>query len=156
MLWLWRLKEQMHLKVLSLGSCRGVATNFRLRGTDSDCGRGDRFRWIKTSYPQIPISPRISATLSKKCKKSENFDKYAYFSKKKTIFWGDTPEISSRGGHFPDIPPPPGDDAPGSRWQLRIDRNALNISKHIFPLLTIIYYSHIIYSYTVLYIIMHE
>ena len=73
-------------------------------GTDSDWGDG--FRWMKTTYPQIPISPRISATL---------FWKYRKIWKFRQINWkkfiqivisgGYPPGISNRGGHVPAISP---------------------------------------------------
>ena len=64
---------------------------------------GDGFRWMKTTYPQIPISPRISATLFWKYRKIWKFWQIIWkFSLKIVISGG----ISPRNFELRDTSPP--------------------------------------------------
>ena len=87
-------------------SSRGVATKFRPGG-------GDGFRWVKTIYPQIMISPFCSDfahfifEIPKNLKKSTYWD---FFLKKIVISGGGHPPEFWTGGTRTQHSPPPGDD----------------------------------------------
>ena len=75
-------------------------------GADSDCGDG--FSWVKTTYPQIPISPRISPTLVWQYWK---IWKFWQIFRKFSLMVGNIPSRISNRGDTSSLPPPPGGDA---------------------------------------------